>query len=70
MGFDEGTYLSLFFEFALSVRLSDNLRGSVVLIFSELINIASILYYIYVEFIMLLYIFLVISFSKNKEYMI
>ena len=70
MGFDEGTYLSLFFEFALSVRLSDNLRGSVVLIFSELINIASILYYIYVEFIMLLYIFLVISFSQNKEYMI
>ena len=70
MGFDEGTYLSLFFEFALSVRLSDNLRGSVVLIFSELINIASILYYIYVEFIVLLYIFLVISFSQNKEYMI
>ena len=70
MGFDEGTYLSLFFEFALSVRLSYNLRGSVVLIFSELINIASILYYIYVEFIMLLYIFLVISFSQNKEYMI
>ena len=70
MGFDEVTYLSLFFEFALSVRLSDNLRGSVVLIFSELINIASILYYIYVEFIMLLYIFLVISFSQNKEYMI
>ena len=70
MGFDEGTYLSLFFEFALSVRLSDNLRGSVVLIFSELINIASILHYIYVEFIVLLYIFLVISFSQNKEYMI
>ena len=70
MGFDEGTYLSLFFEFALSVRLSYNLRGSVVLIFSELINIASILYYIYIEFIMLLYIFLVISFSQNKEYMI
>ena len=70
MGFDEGTYLSLFFEFALSVRLSYNPRGSVVLIFSELINIASILYYIYVEFIMLLYIFLVISFSQNKEYMI
>ena len=70
MGFDEGTYLSLFFEFALSIRLSYNLRGSVVLIFSELINIASILYYIYVEFIMLLYIFLVISFSQNKEYMI
>ena len=70
MGFDEGTYLSLFFEFALSVRLSDNLRGSVVLIFSELINIASVLHYIYVEFIVLLYIFLVISFSQNKEYMI
>ena len=70
MGFDEGTYLSLFFELALSVRLSYNLRGSVVLIFSELINIASILYYIYVEFIVLLYIFLVISFSQNKEYMI
>ena len=70
MRFDEAKHLSLYFLFTLSVRLSNNLRGSVLLIFSELINIVSILYYIYIEFIMLLYNFLVISFSQNKEYMI
>ena len=70
MRFDEAKHLSLYFRFTLSVRLSNNLRGSVLLIFSELINIVSILYYIYIEFIMLLYNFLVISFSQNKEYMI
>ena len=54
--FDKATYLSLLFKFILSERLSNSLWQSDVLLFSE--------------FIILLYTFLVISFARNKEYII
>ena len=38
------------------------------MLFSEFINIASILYYTFIEFIILLYTFLVISFAWYEEY--
>ena len=38
--------------------------------FSEFINISSILLYNFVEFIILMYTFLVISFAQYKEYII
>ena len=68
--FDKATYLSLLFKFILSERLSNSLWGSDVLLFSEFINIVSILFYNFIEFIILLYTFLVTSFSEYKEYMI
>ena len=40
------------------------------LLFSEFINIASILYYTFIEFIIFLYTFLAISFAQYKEYII
>ena len=58
-------YFSLSF---LSVRLSNSLWGSDVLLFSEFINIASILFYNFIEFIILLYTFLVIYFAQHKKY--
>ena len=67
---DKATYLSLFFKFLLSKRLSDSLRGSDVSLFSEFIYIVSILFYNFIEFIILLYTFLVISFARYKEYII
>ena len=57
--FDKTTYLSLLFKFILSERLSNNLWGSDVLLFSEFVNIVSILFYIFIEFIIFLYTFLV-----------
>ena len=68
--FDKATYLSLVFKFILSERLSNTLRGSDVLLFSEFINIVPILSYNLTEFIILLYTFLAISFSLYKEYII
>ena len=68
--FDKARYLSLLFKFILSGRLSNSLWGSDVLLFSEFINIVSILFYNFIEFIILLYTFLVISFARYKEYMI
>ena len=68
--FDKATYLSLFFKYILSARLSNSLRGLDVLLFSEFIKKVSILYYALIEFIILLYTFLVISFVWYKEYMI
>ena len=59
--FDKATHLSLFFKFILSERLSNSLSGSVVLLFLEFTNIVSILFYNFVEFIILLCTFLVIS---------
>ena len=55
----------------LTVKLSNNLGRSDVLLFSEFTNIVSIfvLYFNYIEFNMLLYAFLVISFSRCKKYM-
>ena len=49
--------------------MSNSLLGSVVFLFSEFVNIVSILFYNFIEFIMLLYTFLVISFGPYKEYM-
>ena len=68
--FYKATYLSLLFKFILSVRLSNNLCGSDVLLFLEFINIVPILFYNFIEIIILLYTFLVIFFSRYKEYMI
>ena len=66
---DKATYLSLLFKFILSESLSNSLRSDV-LRFSEFINIGFILFYKFTEFIILLYTFLVISFSRYKEYLI
>ena len=68
--FDKATYLSLLFKFILSERFSNSLWGSDVLVFSELINIVSTLFYNSFEMIIFLYTFLVISFALYKEYMI
>ena len=65
--FYKATYLSLFFKFTLSERLSNSLRGLDVFLFSEFINIVSILLYNFIEFIAMAYTFLVISFVRNKE---
>ena len=64
--FDKPTYLS----FLLFNRLSYSLRGSEVLLFSEFVNIAAILFYNFIEFIVLLYTYLVISFVRYKKYVI
>ena len=50
--------------------MSNSLWGSDVLLSLEFINIISILFYNFIEFIILLYTFLVISFAQYKEYMI
>ena len=68
--FDKATYLSLLFKFTLCKRLSNSLWGSDALIFLEFVNIVSILFYNFTEFILLLHTFLVISFGRYKEYMI
>ena len=52
--FDKEIYLSLLFQFILSEILSISLCGSEVLLFFEFMNIASILYYISIEIIVLL----------------
>ena len=66
--FDKWTYLPFLFKFILFKRLSYSLRRSYVLLYSEFINIVSILFYKFIEFITLLYTFLVISFARYKEY--
>ena len=69
--FDKETYFSLLFKFVLLERLSNNLRQPDVLLFPEFINILlSILYYNYIQLIILLYTFLSISFAQYKQYMI
>ena len=68
--FDKATYLSFYFKFILSKRLSNNIWESDVLLVSEFIFIVSILVYNFIEFIILLYTFLAISFVRDKEYMI
>ena len=50
--------------------MSSSLWGSDVLLFSEFINIVSILLYSFFEFIILLHTFLVISFDGYREYII
>ena len=63
-------HLSLLFKYILSVRLSNSLPGSDGLLFSEFINIVSILFYNFIEFVILLYTFLVIYFARCREYII
>ena len=52
--FDKATHLSLLLEFTLSVRLCNGL-GLDVLLFLEIIDIVYILFYNFIEFIILLY---------------
>ena len=66
--FDKATYLSLLFNFVLSERLGSNLGESDVLLFSDFINIVSILFYTFIEFIILSYTFLVVCFPLYKKY--
>ena len=54
----------------LSVRFGNSLWRSDFLLFLEFINIVSILFYNFIEFIILLYIFQVISFAWYREYII
>ena len=68
--FDKETYLSILFRFILSETLSNSLWESDVLLFLEFVNIVSILCYNFIEFIMLLYTILLISFVRYEEYMI
>ena len=68
--FDKAIYLSLLFEFISSLRLNNSLQGSVVPLFLEFINIISILFYNFIEFILLLYTVLVISLARYIEYII
>ena len=68
--FYKAIYLSLLVKFILSVRLSDSLGGTDVLLFLKFINIVSILFCNFIEFMILLCTFLVTSFSCYKEYKI
>ena len=68
--FDKATYLSLLLKFILSEKLGNSLWRLDVLLFPEIINIVSILFYNFIELITLLYTPLVVSFSLYKEYMI
>ena len=68
--FDKATCLSFLFKFILSERLSNSLSGSDVLLFPEIINIVPILFYNFIEFIILSQTFFVISFGRYKEYII
>ena len=64
--FDKATCLSLLFKFILSVRLSMSLEESDVSLFLEIMNIVTTLFYDFVEFIILLYAFLIVSFVQCK----
>ena len=55
------SHLSHIYQFIFSERLSNSLWGSDVLLFSEFLNIVSILFYNFIEFI----IYIVVSFSSN-----
>ena len=52
------------------MKMSNSLWGSDILLFSEFIKIVSSLFYKCIEFIVLLYTFLVISFAQYREYII
>ena len=66
LSFDKVTCLYFLIKFVLSQRLSNRLRGSDNLLFSEFINI-SVLFYNFIEFIMF-HIFLVMSSAQYKKY--
>ena len=54
----------------LSESLANRIWGSDILLFSELVNIVFNLFYNFITFIILLYTFLVISFTAYKDCMI
>ena len=60
-------YLLLLFNSILSERLSSSLWWSDVLLFSEVINIVSILLYFFIKFIILLYSFSIIYLRDAKN---
>ena len=64
---DKVTNLSFLFNFILSERLRNSMQGSDALLFPELINIVAILFYNFIEFIILLYTFLAIFFLDTKK---
>ena len=66
--FDKATYISLLPKCILYKGLSNSIWGSDALLFSKFITIVSILYYTFIEFIILLYSFLVISFAQHKDF--
>ena len=68
--FDKATYLSFLFNFILFERLNYNLWGSDLLLFPDFINIVLILFYNFIEYIILLNTFLVICFAQYKEYIV
>ena len=68
--FDKAIYSSFLLKFILSVRLSNNLSGSDVLLFLEFKNIAFIFYYTFIEFIIFFYTLLAVSFAQHKKYKI
>ena len=68
--FGRTAYSSVLFKFSLSERLSNSLWISYILLFLEFINIVSIVLYNFIELIILLYKFLIISFDRYKEYFI
>ena len=68
--FDKARYLSLLVKFTLSVRLSNSLSRSSILLFLEVVNIVSILFYNFIEFNILLYTFLEISLAQYNDYII
>ena len=65
--FHKAAYVTLPFKFILSLRLNNSLSGLNVPLFLELKNVVSVLFYNFIEFIVLLYTFLVIYFSSYKE---
>ena len=67
--FHKAAYVTLSFKFILSIRLNNSLSRLNVPLFLELTNIVSVLFYNFIEFIILLYTFLVIYFSSYKENM-
>ena len=68
--FYKTAYLLLLFKSLLFERLSNSLWESDVLLFPEIINIVSIQFYNFIEFIILFYTFLVIYIAEYKEYSI
>ena len=67
--FHKAAYATLPFKFILFIRLNNSLSRFNVPLFLELTNIVSVLFYNFIEFIILLYTFLVIYFSSYKENM-
>ena len=65
--FDKATYLSLLLKFLLSARLNNILRRSDAPLYLDLINIVSIVFYEFIEFIMLLNSFLGIFLLDPKN---